>query len=298
MRALEPVAEGYVGRDAVRAHYEMYGAGEPAVFLLMPDTTVQSRAWKAQVPFLARSFQVVTIDPRGNGRSDRPTASEELNLAHLMADAWDVLDAVDVGQVVLVGLCSGVAQAVLMAVDQPDRVLGVFAINAGMGLTPPLPHKVQFDFDAVLGTDEGWAKNNRHYWERDWPGFCSFFFAEMFPEPHSTKQVEDCVKWSTAATAEVMLLDAAAEPDPRALGDAAVAACGEVRCPVMAVTGSLDNCQHPDRGRVLAELTGGEFLLIDGGGHLPNARDPVKVNLLIRDFVRRVAPDRRRLLDA
>jgi hypothetical protein len=24
-------------------------------------------------------------------------------------------------------------------------------------------------------------------------GFVEFFFAEMFPEPHSTKQVEDCV---------------------------------------------------------------------------------------------------------
>ena len=33
--------------------------------------------------------------------------------------------------------------------------------------------------------------------------------------------------------------------------------------------------------------------MIEGGGHLPQARDPVKVNLLIRDFVRRVAPARR-----
>jgi len=30
-------------------------------------------------------------------------------------------------------------------------------------------------------------------------------------------------------------------------------------------------------------------VLMEGSGHLPNARDPVKVNLLINDFVRRVA---------
>jgi hypothetical protein len=43
-----------------------------------------------------------------------------------------------------------------------------------------------------LGTDEGWAKRNRHAWRRDYRGFVEFF-AEMFPELQSTKQVEDCV---------------------------------------------------------------------------------------------------------
>jgi pimeloyl-ACP methyl ester carboxylesterase len=32
------------------------------------DPLVHSRAWKAQVPYLAREFQVIRIDPRGNGR--------------------------------------------------------------------------------------------------------------------------------------------------------------------------------------------------------------------------------------
>ena len=32
-------------------------------------------------------------------------------------------------------------------------------------------------------------------------------------------------------------------------------------------------------------LTGGSLVTIAGGGHCPQARDPVLVNLLIRDFV-------------
>ena len=39
------------------------------------DPLVHSRAWKAQMPYLARTSRVVTIDPRGNGRSYRPESS-------------------------------------------------------------------------------------------------------------------------------------------------------------------------------------------------------------------------------
>jgi pimeloyl-ACP methyl ester carboxylesterase len=95
----------------------------------------------------------------------------------------------------------------------------------------------------------------------------------------------------------VMLLDADAPQDPR-FGDEAVEVCQQVRCPVLVISGSLDRCQSPERGRRLADLTGGEFVLLDGAGHLPNARDPVKVNLLIRDFLRRVTTHDRRPVDA
>jgi pimeloyl-ACP methyl ester carboxylesterase len=35
----------------------------------------------------------------------------------------------------------------------------------------------------------------------------------------------------------------------------------------------------------LAEATGGRLAVLEGGGHIPQARDPVKVNLLLREFV-------------
>lgn len=285
MRALAPAHEGYVDRDGVRVRYEVYGAGEPAVFLLMPDVIVQSRAWKGQVPYLARSFQVVVIDPRGNGRSDTPDDPSLYSDQTLIDDAWAVLDAAGIEQAVLVGLCTGAGHAVSMAAQTPERVLGVCAINPGMALTPPHPHKVAYDFDAVLDTDDGWAKLNRHYWQRDWPGFSRFFFGQLFPEPHSTKQWEDCVGWSAGAL-PAMLCEADAPPGP--LHSSSEEICCKVTCPVLVITGSQDRCQVPERGRRVAELTGGDLVVIEGGGHLPHARDPVRVNLLLHDFVRRV----------
>jgi pimeloyl-ACP methyl ester carboxylesterase len=289
MRATPPAADGVLDRDGFGIGYAVYGDGDVTVCLVMPDTIVHARAWKAQVPFLARSFRVVTVDPRGNGRSDRPTHPEQFAPAELEADVWGVLDHVGAGAVVLVGLCSGAGLATVLASSEPERVLGVFAINPGLALTPPLPHKLEHDFDAELDTDEGWAKSNRHYWLRDWPGFAEFFFTAMLPEPHSTKQLEDTVAWALETTPETMLIDEACDPDPRFTTEAEET-CRQVQCPVLVVSGSLDMCQSPDRGRRLAALTGGDFVLLEGSGHLPNARDPVKVNLLLRDFVRRVSP--------
>ncbi len=288
MRATVPVEDGVLQRDGFGVGYAVYGDGDPTVCLVMPDTIVHARAWKAQVPFLARYFEVVTVDPRGNGRSDRPTSPEQMTYQNLLDDVWAVLDHVGAERVVLGGVCTGAGLCTILASERPERVLGVFAINPGLLLAPALPHKKEYDFDAELETDEGWAKMNRHYWMRDWPGFAEFFFTELFPEPHSTKQIEDTVGWARETTAETMLVEEENDPDPRMIGEGAEEACRRVRCPVLVVSGSEDMCQSPDRGRRLAELTGGDFVLLRGSGHLPNARDPVKVNLMLRDFVRRV----------
>ena len=198
---------------------------------------------------------------------------------------WAVLDRIEVEQAILVGLCTGAGHAVMMAAEAPRRVLGVCAINPGLALSPPHPFKVAHDFDAVLDSDDGWNKLNRHYWRRDWPGFARFFFGEMFPEPHSTKQLEDCVTWACGTTVDAMLAEADA---PASTQYDAADLCRQVTCPVLVITGSEDHCQSPERGRRVAELTGGDLVVIEGAGHLPQARDPIKVNLLLRDFVRRV----------
>jgi hypothetical protein len=53
---------------------------------------------------------------------------------------------------------------------------------------------------------------------RDWPGHLEVFFGEMFPEPHSAKQREDCVGWALETTA--------ATPSPTATLSAPTSATG------------------------------------------------------------------------
>ena len=63
-----------------------------------------------------------------------------------------------------------------------------------------------------------------------------------------------------------------------------------VRCPALVIHGRDDAVRPHDSGAVLAELLGAPFVSLEGAGHSPHARDPVKVNLLLRDFACPPAP--------
>ena len=62
-RARYPDSDGYVERDGVRVHYEVFGSGEATVLLLPTWAIVHSHAWKLQMPYLARHFRVITHRP-------------------------------------------------------------------------------------------------------------------------------------------------------------------------------------------------------------------------------------------
>src|SRR5215213_10319922 len=125
-RARYPDESGYVERDGVRLHYEVYGSGEPTVFLLPTWSIIHSRHWKMQIPYLARHCRVLTFDGRGNGRPDRPASGyEEREFA---ADALAVMDATATERATLVSLSLGAQRALLLAAEQPERVAGTVFI--------------------------------------------------------------------------------------------------------------------------------------------------------------------------
>jgi pimeloyl-ACP methyl ester carboxylesterase len=239
----------------MRVFYEVYGDGTPTIVFMTP-MICHSRLWKGQIPFLARHFRVIAIDPRGNGRSDHPATPAQCSDSELQADALAVMDATGTDRAVFVGICTSSRWEAVIAADHPDRVLGLVAIGPNLALAPDYPS--EYDFDAVLDTDEGWAKENRHYWLRDWAGFNQFWFSHMFPEPHSTKQVEDAVVWALDTTPESMLhrVDA---PMIAVTLEEAEDVCRRIRCPVLVIAGDLDRCQPPARAVRFAELTRGEF---------------------------------------
>ena len=283
-RARHPDESGYVERDGVRLHYEVYGSGEPTVFLLPTWSIIHSRHWKMQIPYLARHCRVLTFDGRGNGRSDRPESGyDEREFA---ADALAVMDVTETERAVLVSLSMGAQRALLMAAEQPERVDGAVFICPAVPLGKG-PADRKHPWNEKLDTDEGWAKYNRYYWLKDYRGFLEFFFSQMFTEPHSTKPIEDCVGWGLETDARTLIETEFTQGLSR---DAARELAERVKCPVLVIQGSEDAITGPGRGIALAEATGGELVMLEGSGHGPHVRDPVKVNLLLREFAAPARP--------
>ena len=287
-RARYPDSSGHIARDGVRLYYEVYGSGDHTVFLLPTWSIVHSRHWKMQIPYLARHWRVITFDGRGNGRSDRPSAGYDES--EFAADALAVMDATGTENATIVSLSVGAQRALILAADHPERVTGAIFICPAVPLAPAVPERTRYPWDEVLPADNGWAKDNLYYWLRDYRGFLEFFFSQMFTEPHSTKAIEDCIGWGLETTAETLI----ATEIGNGLDEAATRElCGRLRCPVLVIQGTADAITGPGRGTALAEATGGHLALLDGSGHGPHVRDPVRTNLVLRDFIRPAVPSRR-----
>ena len=290
-RARYPDEEGYVERDGVRVFWERYGDG-PGAFLLFPTSPIShSRLWKAQIPYLSRHYRVLTFDPRGNGRSDRPGSGAAYSFWEFVEDGRAVLDATATETAIAAGLCDGGGWSLMLAARYPERVRAIAALAPLVPyLTPAHRNYTRFPFDEPLETDEGWAKCNIHYWRRDFPGFLEFFFSQQLPEPYSTKQIEDCVEWGLGTDPGTLALADDEAPPPWKSTEEARAVCEDVRCPVLVIHGDLDACQTRERAAAVAELTRGRLVTLEDAGHIPQARHPVMVNGLLRELGDSVAP--------
>ena len=283
-RARYPDETGYIERDGVRVFWERYGEGEPAVLFLPTWSIVHSRVWKAQIPYFARRGRVLTFDGRGNGRSDRPTEPEAYAPSEFVADALAVMDASGTDRAWVVSLSMGAPRAMLLGANHAERVEGLVFIAPAVPLPPSSPRaRAPESFTERREAYAGWEKFNRHYWVEQYEDFLEFFSGQIFAEPHSTKQIEDGIGWGLDTDPETLALTILAP----ALDQAQLLALAPpIRARSLVIHGTEDAIRTYASGAALAELLGAQLATLEGSGHNPQSRDPVKVNLILRDFIK------------
>lgn len=103
--------------------YQRRGSG-PLLLLLHP-VGLDGNFWGDLPAQLARNYTVITVDTRGHGRS--PDAARPAQIATYTNDVIALLEQIDAGPAILLGVSFGGMIAQQVAIARPDVVAGLIA---------------------------------------------------------------------------------------------------------------------------------------------------------------------------
>jgi pimeloyl-ACP methyl ester carboxylesterase len=117
----------FVERVEVRVHYEVGGEGPPVV--LLPGAGCDGSFWReaGYLDELAGEYRCVALDPRGFGRSSRPSDPEALRPEEQAADVLAVAEALELDRFALWGQSAGCIVAFTLGAAYPSRVTAIVA---------------------------------------------------------------------------------------------------------------------------------------------------------------------------
>jgi pimeloyl-ACP methyl ester carboxylesterase len=130
-------ASRYVDAGGLRMHAVIGGDGPP--LLLVHGWPQTWYAWRMLMPALARDFEVIAVDQRGIGLSDKPR--DGYDTGTLAGDLVALMDALGHSRFALYGTDTGMPIAYALAADHPERVDRLVVSEAplpGIAPSPPL----------------------------------------------------------------------------------------------------------------------------------------------------------------
>ena len=120
----------------VHLHAVVGGHGRPLV--LIHGWPGSWYYWRLVMPALAEHFEVIAVDQRGIGLSDKP--EDGYDTRTMANDMVGLMDALGHKQFAVVGVDTGMLIGYALAADHPDRVTRVALGEAPLpGITPPSP---------------------------------------------------------------------------------------------------------------------------------------------------------------
>ena len=129
-----------VALDGTRLAFEVSGTGKP--LLLLSGQGQDRHMWRLAAPLLARQFQVICMDYRGTGTSDKPQ-QPAYSTRGFAADAIAVLDALGIAKAAMYGISMGGRVCQWLGIDYPERISALV-----LGATTPGKHGVPRDAEA------------------------------------------------------------------------------------------------------------------------------------------------------
>ena len=132
---LDGVEHRFVDLPNLRMHVAEAGEGDPVI--LLHGWPQNWWAWRRLIPLLAEHFRVICPDQRGFGWSDAPAGGYEKET--LAEDVLQLLDALQLSRVRLIGHDVGGFVGFLICLKQPERVDHYLSLNTGHPFVKPTP---------------------------------------------------------------------------------------------------------------------------------------------------------------
>jgi pimeloyl-ACP methyl ester carboxylesterase len=246
-------------------YYEIAGSGPPV--LLIHGLGSSHQDWEHQVPDLAEKFQVIALDLRGHGKSERHIGP--YTISQFAADTGTLMEKLGVAPVHVVGISMGGMVAFQLSLDCPDLVEKLVVVNA-------LPEVSLSSFRAQ------WEIGQRYFLTR----FLGMRFTgrilskRVFPGPEQAALRDNfAIRW--------------AQNDPhvymssvRGILDWSVRErLGSLKCPTLVVAGDMDFIPLEAKQYFMRQIPESSMKVIAGSGHASPVDSPEEFNRIVLDFL-------------
>lgn len=254
-----------VHANGLTLHVEETGDPDGPAVVFANSLGTDLRLWDALLPLLPAGPRYVRFDLRGHGLSDCPAGP--YTIANLSADAEGLIEALDLGPTVFVGLSIGGMIGQDLASRRPGFVRALVLSNTAPRMGTP--EMWQTRIAAIRAGGLGAVSDV--ILER-WfaPGFRATPEARLWGAMLSRTPVEGYLG-CCAAIAGADLTEGTAT----------------LRLPVLAIGGSADRASPPEAVSAMADsIPGASCRIIEGAGHLPCVEAPGAYAAVLAPFLK------------
>jgi pimeloyl-ACP methyl ester carboxylesterase len=266
--------------NGVKIRYVTEGKGEPVVLIhgWMSDSSMwgQDKSGNTRLDTTgADGFQLIALDCRGHGKSDKPHDPEKYG-PEMAADVVRLLDHLKIEKAHLIGYSSGAFIAGKVAATHPERVLSV--VYAGQA--PVIVGWKASDFSEVdvfaKAVDEG-------------KGLGSYIIAVTPPDMGKpTEDFANAIANSLYGDKDVKAFAAAGRGFKNL--EVTVEQLAKYKAPILFIHGGNESDHVKNRVAAVRELLGrGEVKIVEGGDHMTTLIKP-EFGSAILEFLRSGKP--------
>jgi 3-oxoadipate enol-lactonase len=246
-------------------YYEVSGEGQPVV--LIHGLGSSTRDWESQVSELSKSHQVITLDLRGHGRSDKPAGPYQIPM--FAADLAGLLQALGIFSAHLAGLSLGGGVAFQFALDYPSRVRSLTLVNTAPALGGA-PEQAEQEIARRVGIVQQLGMR----------AMGQALSPNLFPKPEQAALRETFVERWAANDPQAYI-----EATRSMLGWDVTARLGAITCPVLVIASDQDYRPVSAKEAYLKLMPNARLAVIPDAHHAVPMERPEAFNPLLAQFI-------------